>query len=552
MLENYEFRLFVSQEGYPEKPTKEAVSKIVFEPQQLTIEDALQLAVQGNAFCYNFNTNGRSTLPIKQKTTDNFSSTSVIFFDFDKMDMSMHKYIDSIPYKPSFAYTSYSNGENNQYRYRLVYALRQTIYSEENYNEISNAIANANNFVTETKQHGGWDVRSVSQFYYGTKENADTYIGDFVYPIELFQKYIVYDNKPVQDTPCRNAISGTDNTDVKVDKDFLNDFNKLSSGKLINTYFEKYHDAYLQSLSTELTLSEDEMYFIYPEDYVAVPRKRNGKYTTKWNIGEDRKKKLWISAQVMLYNQPDMTIENLLYNLNIERKWYYENSDNKITNDVIYNTAINAYKDRITLKSSNHGTFKVNKEFWEEQGISVYQAMGYIRREMHVKEILPYIDKYKSIKENHINLISNGFSISLRTLQRMVKSGDIEIIKHNPPTTLLSNCHVDFTIQKIIELIRENAKITTGEMAKIIGKTERTIKNRIKKVRGILIDRVGNNCSGKWVLIGDAACEDADTGVKEKDPCMGSLNYSTELSSVEGLFSTPSQYIFNPADMAAA
>ena len=67
-----------------------------------------------------------------------------------------------------------------------------------------------------------------------------------------------------------------------------------------------------------------------------------------------------------------------------------------------------------------------------------------------------------------------------------------------------------------------------------------------------MIDREGSNQSGRWVLIGDAACEDADTGVKEKDPCMGSLNYSTELSSVEGLFSTLSQYAFNPAEIAAA
>lgn len=305
-----------------------------------------------------------------------------------------------------------------------------------------------------------------------------------------------------------------------------------------------------------MTLSEDEMYFIYPEDYLSVPRKRNGKYTNKWNIGEDRKKKLYVSAQIMLYNKPDMTIENLLYNLNIERKWYYENSDNKITNDVIYNTAINAYKDRITIKSSNHGTFKVNKEFWEEQGISVYQAMGYIRREMHVKEILPYIDKYKSVKENHINLISNGFSISISTLYRMVSSGCIEIIKTKSNTTLLSKCEKQYrnsdTIQQVIELIRGNDEITEKEIANILNVKPITIKRAIKKVRGILIDRVGNNRSGKWVLIGDAACEDADTGVKEKDPCMGSLNYSTELSSVDGLSFTPIQYRFNPADMAAA
>ena len=163
MLEHYEFTLFVSQEGYPEKPSKEAISQIVFEPQQLTIEDALQLALQGKAFCYNFNTDKNGILPIKQKTTDNFNFTSTIFFDFDKMEIPMKAFIESTSFKPTYAYTSYSNGENNQYRYRLVYVLRQSIYSEENYNEISNAIANANQFVKETKEHGGWDVRSVSQ-----------------------------------------------------------------------------------------------------------------------------------------------------------------------------------------------------------------------------------------------------------------------------------------------------------------------------------------------------------------------------------------------------
>ena len=389
--------------------------------------------------------------------------------------------------------------------------------------------------------------------------NADTYIGEIVYPVELFQKYIVYNIKNVQDTSCRNAISGTINTDIKVDKDFLIDFNNLSSGKLINKYFKKYHETYLQSLSTELILSEDEMCFIYPEDYVAVPRKRNGKYTTKWKIGEDRKKRLWISAQIMLYNNPNMTIENLLYNLALERKWYYENSDNKIDNDVIYNTAVNAYRNRITLKSSNHGTFKVNKEFWEEQGISVYQAMGYIRKEMHVKEILPYIDKYKSVKENHYNLISNGFSISISTLYRMVSSGCIEIIKQNPPHTLLSKCERQYrnsdTIQQIIELIRSNDGITEKEIANILNVKPITIKRAIKKVRGILIDREGNNRSGRWVLIGDTTIEDdmVYTGANKTSPCTEPENYDRELlSSVVGLSFTPSQYDFNPAEIAAA
>jgi hypothetical protein len=207
---------------------------------------------------------------------------------------------------------------------------------------------------------------------------------------------------------------------------------------------------------------------------------------------------------MMLHNCPELTIENLIYNLYIERKHYYNNADNKIDNQVLIVTAVNAFNRRINLKPSNHSSYRVNKEFWSEQGVGVHQAKGFIRRERNVQEILPYIDSNKTVKENYDNLIQNGVEMSLRTLQRMVSRGDIYIYNYKS-MTLLSECRSDVTIRQkqIIELMKTNDKITADEIAKQLDCDLRTIKRDIKKMKGVLIDRVGNNRSGHWVVLSD-------------------------------------------------
>ena len=97
------------------------------------------------------------------------------------------------------------------------------------------------------------------------------------------------------------------------------------------------------------------MWLEYPEDYLSVMRKRNGKFTLKWDMGQDRKKKLYVTAQIMVHNLPDISLENLIYNLFIERKYYYNNSDNKIDNQVVIQTAINALNRKHELNPSKHG-----------------------------------------------------------------------------------------------------------------------------------------------------------------------------------------------------
>ena len=506
MLTNseYEFTLFVSQKNYSSKPSKDEMHKMRFVPQQLTIESALECATQGKAFCYTFQSDkADGSLSVKDKKKENFISTSAIIYDFDDMKESMADYINSIPYKPSFAYPTYSDGKNGLSRFRLAYVLDEEILGENDFNAVFHAIANANQFVPETKEQGGWDVRSVAQMYFGTTQDVSTYISNTVYSIDDFEPYMV----PVTVNGTSTKVSPSNNLNRNrdiVDKEFLYNLYHSEYEDFFKSYFDSYYPNYSQSLETTLTLSQNEMWYEYPDDYVAVFRKREGKKVLKWNIGEDRKKKLYITAQMMLHNCPELTIENLIYNLYIERKHYYNNSDNKINNQVLVDTAVNAFNRRINLKPSNHSSYRVNKEFWSEQGVGVHQAKGFIRRERRVQEILPYIDSNKTIKENHQILIDNGFKISLRTIQRMVSRGDIYINKNNV-NTLLSECRSDVTIRQnhIIELMKENNQITADEIAKRLDCDVRTVRRDIKKMRGVLIDRVGNNRSGYWVVLSD-------------------------------------------------
>ena len=78
-------------------------------------------------------------------------------------------------------------------------------------------------------------------------------------------------------------------------------------------------------------------------------------------------------------------------------------------------------------------------------------------------------------------------------------------IYNNNVITLLSECRSDVTIRQnhIIELMKENNQITADEIAKQLDCDVRTVKRDIKNMRGVLIDRVGNNRSGHWVVLSD-------------------------------------------------
>ena len=502
MSADYEFKfnLSVSQQGYATKPTSEQVPKIVFEPRLLTIDSALQCATEGRAFCYSFTTpNPKGLITVKDKKEANFQATSTIIYDFDDMDTSMADYIESLSYKPSFAYPTYSNGKSGFSRFRLAYVFDKDVTSVGAFNNLYHAIANANGFVNETKEHGGWDVRNVAQLYYGTTSTASTYNGEVIYSQDDFKPFVITTTEQKATVSNRTEPDYT-KYESSISTEFLEDFTHLSQKALFAKYRDDFHPNYFLSLSTPLILDESEMFYRFPDDYVCVRHKCKGKYTLRWEIGEDRKKKMFITAQMMMFNLPSMSIENLLYNLRIERQWYYDNSDNKISNEFLIQTAIRAFNKPYPLEPSEHYAFASNKAFWQEQGYNANQAKMFVRRYLKAKEVERLYNPSLSREENLKILKENGVSISEKTLKRMVSRGDIKIDIPKESHTYLSCCPDNDTIL-MLQLIHRNGYITQRELSNALNVSLPTIKRYMREMKGKLISREGDNRTGRWVVL---------------------------------------------------
>ena len=282
---DFTFTISVSQQGFETKPTENSqVSTITFIPTEVNIAGALQYATEGRAFCYSFSTaNSDGRITMKDKKEANFQSTSTVIYDFDDMEVPMLEFIATLPYQPTFAYPTYSDGKNGYSRYRLAYVFDSPIMGTTNFNRVYQAIATANAFVKEARNHGGWDKRNVAQFYLGTTPRAKTYNSNIVYSYGDFDPFIAY---TIDYSKKERTLAGTKETDytkyeTTIDADFLNDFKNLPQEVLFSKYKDVYYPNYEPSLETPLILDDSGMFYLYPDDYVCVTHKRKGKYTHK-------------------------------------------------------------------------------------------------------------------------------------------------------------------------------------------------------------------------------------------------------------------------------
>ena len=490
---DFTFTVSVSQQNFDYKPSKEDgwFKTIQFEPQQLTVNTLLKNALHGKVFCHCFNSNhsdGSFGMPKKE----NFISTSTLFFDIDNSDKPLDDYIYRLKFKPSFGYTTFSNGEKG-YRFRLGYVFSKPIVGADEYVIMYNAVAAANGFEN-------LDKLPCSQVYFGTNPFADYYKSDYVWGSREFDNYRL---ESTSDTSTTIQETKDISASTTINGDILYDIRNLKFDEFFHKYAPLYYDKYKASFETPLILDESEMFFRYPEPYYTVKRNVKGGKTHRWMIGSGRKKKMFFAAKVMLKNMKNkLTIDNLLFNLLCEREWYYVNTDNKLSIDFLIETAQNAYKYDYPLIPDKHHAFRVNKPFWEEQGKNVYQAMNHIRGYLKSLQVIQYFNPYLSYKQNVELLNDNGIRISDRTLKRMVTQGDIQIDnkKRNLYIHYLSERREDVT-NAIIDMIREDGTRTQQYYADLLNVDLRTIKRYFSDMKGKYIEREGNNRTGRWVVI---------------------------------------------------
>ncbi len=451
---NFTFTLNVSTGQFPDKkPTK--VWEIQFSPQQVTIPDLEYLEKAGKVFCYNFKQVADSGLITQhEKTLAGFDYTNAVFFDIDKMPVPMQVYVSSLQYKPSFAYTTYSNGKSTEfYRYgfRLVYVFDNPVKSISEFDSLYYAIAAANNFCQRKHPDGTkyeFDYRKVNQQYYGGGVNSETLRTDIIYSIPDFADYAEVGvalmnslhpsksktkTKTTAGSPCQNNIRKKEENYIKnqayyseIDTPFYKDLSSIPPKEFILKYESIYYKRYIQSLSTPLILSKDEKYFLYPDDYQGI--KRNWGYdevgkrcVRPWLSGSGRRKRLFVTAQIMKFNVPDISKEELIYNLVVERYHYYDNSDKKLNNDELKRIADNALSVDFNLVPCKHPAFKVNPEYCIANGINANQAKNMIRSELKESQILAHYDFSMSVPDNLQMMKDKGIKVSRSYLFKFKK-----------------------------------------------------------------------------------------------------------------------------------
>ena len=167
---NFTFPLGVSKNGYSVKPTK--YNFIPYEKKKITIEEFSELVLSGHIFCHNYK--NYSEFNVKEKTSENFHHTNLIWIDFDKSSLTYSQAYEAALIKPTMSYTTMSNTEEEN-RFRFIYLFKEQICSNEEYtkraNLLMNIIFNKDTFdmIIDSVDKSGFRT---SQQFLGTKQDC--------------------------------------------------------------------------------------------------------------------------------------------------------------------------------------------------------------------------------------------------------------------------------------------------------------------------------------------------------------------------------------------
>ena len=442
------FEISISTKAYSDKNLIKWNS-VEYQRQSITVEEFALLIKEGYCFCHSFKTNG-ILFGLSEKKDANFLSADMVFVDIDDSDIVMNDYVGRLSKKPTLYYTTPNNHtekSNYKYRFRLCYLFCLPIYTVETYHSLYDGIAESirkDIQDVEIKDNCG---RTPSQQFSGNaKAECELYVTDNVFSHSDFP----YQSNNVSFSSSLSISNGNlsksakkdDDTVIGVkdliiaDKSFISDINTLSPYDLI----DKYRTKYRYFTHTELHFQDG--YALIPSDYQEIYRqtymdsfiKNNGdeiKFSAvkKLRDGDNRRKKLYIAGLIMKKILPNITFENLLYNLICERTYYYDNSDRVLSNKVLANIArnvVNIPLEKIQLQSKRKKRkFCVDKSYCAMLGISPSAMKNKVRKMLKDEEIGNAYDCSLSVAENLAAFKEMDISVGKSKLYQWCKENGI-------------------------------------------------------------------------------------------------------------------------------
>ena len=198
---------------------------------------------------------------------------------------------------------------------------------------------------------------------------------------------------------------------------------------------EKYIRVYPNLEHTPLEIPDDDApYIIYPIGYIEIRRwwrKRLNGMPIKIKDGEGRRRKLFINGIIRRLINPNITFDNLLYNLLYELVNYVSNydADNVIGKKDIYYIAQDVMKKDMAnyenLRGS-HKKFMVNPNYCIKHNLTKNEVKSMAAKMIRYNMIGELYDCSKTDMENVVVMKENGMEkISVSTLKRWRKENGI-------------------------------------------------------------------------------------------------------------------------------
>lgn len=410
-----QIELSLSVDYYLNKPNN--IAQIRYRRKTFTQNSLMVVLKTGYCVAHCFRTNNE-VFTQSEKTNDNFEYTQMIGIDIDDCETDMETFIKGLERKPTFAYTTFSNGVKGN-RFRMIYLFNQKIDSIPLYKAVYN-------WITEGLNINDNCMRSVSQQMFGTNFSAKWYNSDVWYDVPHFDESIIT-NQSIK-------IKVSDRVSSQISKSFINDMDCMESMDFIS----KYRNCY--SYFTESELQYKDGYAVIDNNYYVVRRMwynqiyetNDGTVTVnevrKYKDGNKRRIRMYNTARILRNIKNDITAEHLAYILYCEREYYYDNSDNILSNERLLSIATEITSmpmDRVIMDNNKKNSFKVDKEYWRERGITPKQAVQIVRGQINDRNIGELYDCSLTDKENIAMMNEYGIKVSLITLKRWRKKNGI-------------------------------------------------------------------------------------------------------------------------------
>ncbi len=480
----FKFKISISRERYSsndmaktccissKNAKKLGQSKIAFQEKEVTVSEFLEYAMKGYAFCHLFQYDENEKYQFKWKIWDPimkdvssysydaypvykrgankgyfkvnvksnqfFRGTQTVFVDVDIKNKyaSIEEYVSRLTKKPTCAFYPYRDGKMgcvDFHQIRLVYVFN-SILDTKDFESVSYRIYGM------VERDTGECIHSISisrSQYITGGDNPDTYNSSIIYSKEDFssdyniEDYVSLSNRG----KARKPKESNEPTPPQFSDELVCDMQYMPYKYVVR----KWNDQGLEYITHTPVDFGDDDYKIVTDDYV----KLHYIHDKSWTV-EQRRKTLFVRTSLRRIIKPNITADELLYNLYVDNEELFDNSNGVLSIDVLQECVREALlTDMDTIKKMNTGTKK--QTFVINPNVSNRRkAIGATRTSITNKKIAEMFDTTATIKDNLVRLNQRGLKIGKSRLYEWCKENNITPVnkivgEYNPHLSIRKN-----------------------------------------------------------------------------------------------------------------